>query len=439
MNVDEFLTIFEFPTNRQNHYIFQAVDAVFPRLMKRYNADKPLLIQILREFSIEKNFIAQKSSYNAKNKTLKMENGTIFPFDNKTFSLQGIRVLDAVEEDDNNTIIILNGFPLTTEQDDTLKARAAYLNQTVSLFKRLDMVALSELMKRMEPNDVRSVCIIDQDLNKKCNNETLMTALLKKHFSRFLNSKKPAMSDRQFYDYLARILTRQRFGRIMRSSVIANKVLKSQYKTPLDLYDLLYNTEEWGVIRFNRSFLEESIDSSFDEKKSLGVFIFAEFDIINTLLDEELREFHKGENGRFKKFLDALKNGENRDLIRQIWTEERAISGYASYPITGKYQNTPEECFKGIYNNTDKFIRALTTTFEQRYQDFIISKTPVDARNAIKKVQELLINEEIANPSEYLYDRDDREFLQILHTAIRNNTLHIFDPLDFDFLMNRQN
>ena len=437
MEVDQFIEIFGLPDDgNQDCYIFQAVDAVFPRLMKRYNADKPMLIQILRELQIDENFVAIKDSYNAKKGTLKMVNGEKFSFDIKTFSLQKIRALDVTDEENNNTIIILNGFPLTAEQDDALKARAAYLNQTISLFKRLDMVALSELMKRMEPNDVLSVCMVDHDLNKKCNNETLMTALLKKHFNRFLNSRKPGMSDRQFYDYLTRILTRSRFNRIMRSSGLASKWQGYSFDKPKDLYDLLYDAHRehsWGVIDTNDNF------KTLYLSKSDEYYAYEQNEFIQNLLRSELTEFEEGKNGRVRLFLEALKRGEEHDFISsELWTDEREFVQLE----TGE-SITAQRFFGEKFGSAENFIKSLYTTFEQNFQRFVSETTDEDIREVIVKRQEEIIDYESSygdqvSPEEYTYDEDDREFLQILHTAIKNNTLRIFDPVDYDSLMGRK-
>lgn len=220
---------------------------------------------------------------------------------------------------------------------------------------------------------------------------------LAKDFPNFKNREN--RNDREQYAFLNRILTRERFAKILGKPDIATEKLGIGIEDITDVYDLLYNEysdHSWGVIIWKKDYFEMlSINPNYEMPKDLE-YIMEDQDF---LLGKS--ESHKeGQIGRMRDFLNKVKY---EDI-------EEENDGFRSFNFN-----------------------SLITT-EKRLQKYIINNTNDDVREEIKRFQSSSIGDYM---DESLYNDEEIEFLQILHDGIKSEKLSIFDPADYDLLMNK--
>ena len=289
--------------------------------------------------------------------------------------------------------------------------------------KRLNADEMMLVALNLDDASVKNLCEASAHANKKIGcNEMYWKIKIEKEFPSFLINRQKTY--REQYVFL-KIFTEERWKEILLKPEIYEgfKGLRC-IDLPLDLFDLLYNKiskRNWGVINY---------------KHDNNSRVIQEFDVIREILG--VLCYKNDERGRFQSFLN--------DPIDWIWIKE-------DFP-------------KVTENNTYRsFVRSLST-FEERFSQYIIENTSNDVREEIKNYQsgkELQIYTTMLRkniPASHipyykrrkirvskstfldrlpkaLYDDDQIEFLQILHDGIKSKKLSVFDPLDFDLIMEK--
>lgn len=261
------------------------------------------------------------------------------------------------------------------------------------------------LALELDLSSIINFCKTSKRVNEKiCKNELFWKLKVDRDFLGFTNRQN---SYKEQYVFLTKILTKERFEEILKKPDIASDLLGVEQDNALDLYDLLYKTEgdhNWGVIRYHLDYNEIVPD------------IYFEFNALHFLITE-IREFEsikEGKIGRIGDLLREIKENKHHDIIEENWDDIIEENQELKYPTFEEY------------------IESLKT-FERRFQDYIVKNTPEDVRKQIKQYQSNIGD----NIDEALYDDEQIEFLQILHDGIRSGKLNIFDPVDYDFLMNK--
>ena len=213
----------------------------------------------------------------------------------------------------------------------------------------------------------------------KIDNEIFWKNKLHHDFPDFINRQENCKKQ---YFFLSRILTKERFYNILKKpSDVSERFERFEFS---DLYALLYNTTsigaDWGMI--------ELIDET-DMMKDFEYF------------EEMLYKSKFLFKNEYRNFLDDVKNGFHYDFVLEF-SHAKSLDSLQFY-----------ESLK---------------TLEERFQNYIVRNTEIDVRKQIDKYLDNMIIDG--------YNKDEIEFLQILHDGVRSKKLKIFDPVEFDFLMN---
>lgn len=272
-----------------------------------------------------------------------------------------------------------------TVQSKLLPGAKLLINHTT--VKNLPPDLISMIYEFAEDEELAKLCMLNKDFSTKICNSSFW---IKKIINRFGLTPEEIIKNKgnntawAYYDHLKKleILSEQRFKDILAKPSIATDLIGGEQYDAVDLYDLLYNTggdHDWGVIRYRHNY----------NKNDPIIKEFLEFSEFKDAIDEDNIKTRRA-------LLEEIKNGEYR--------------------------------VKKLYKTFDEWIHSLST-LESRLQDYIIKNTKEDVKAEIKKYQSNIGDEDL-KPA--LYDDAQIEALQILHEAIRNKKLSIFDPVDYE-------
>lgn len=316
------------------------------------------------------------------------------------------------------TVNIVRGILCTHEQ--LMMLIESYKASNIN-FNILDFGAILTIVKNLKPVDILNLCKVNKQLKSVCNRDDLFGALLNKHYHRFLHLRSDFATNKALYEYLTKILTKKRFDKIAGKANANSDLDQYGYNTPLDFYMLLYETggdHEFGVIDINEHIF---VNGEYNK-------ILIENNLFEYLFYGDLDSYKEGEIGRVRSLLNDIKDDKFHEEITELWDNAKVLAGQYWRDIIP-------------YETVGEFIKSFSTTFEDRFQTYITEHTPANARKAIYDYEHgryFPEDDEDNNKdfSNYFYDNDQIEFLQILHSAIRHNTLKIYDSLDFDFIFN---
>lgn len=266
--------------------------------------------------------------------------------------------------------------------------------------ERFNVDELFLLALELDLSSIINFCKSSKKVNEKiCHNERFWRVKVNKDFPGFINRQE---TFREQYVFLTKILTRERFEQMLEKPKIFSKYYTGFLQFPLDLFDLLYNkisSDYWGVIDYEIDYSNQTL---------------REFDVIYEILLVEHDDYKEFKLARVQSFLNEK---DYLDLVDWNFIEE----GFPQVAHNNTYEN---------------FVSSLKT-FEKRFQQYIIEHTFEDVRKEIEDYQEKKLTISGKVFLDALYDDEEIEFLQILHDAIRSKKLDIFDPLDYDLIMNK--
>ncbi len=274
--------------------------------------------------------------------------------------------------------------------------------ETMNNLNRDELISLAV---ELDLPSLLNFCKMNKRTNDKiCNNEIFWKTKLNKDFPNFVNRQN---SYKKQYLFLNKILTRKRFEDILKKPSIASELMGFDNEIFLDLYDLLYNMDSehnFGVIRINFDrYDDEGEDISLPE-------IVNEYYVLESILSEN--DYKEGEIGRRRSLINEIKEGNFHDILAEKWEEN--------------------DFMQQKYKTVNDYINSIST-LESRYQEFINEKNFNDVRKDIKKYQSNIADD----IEDALYDEDQIEFLQILHDAIKSRKLSIFDPINYDLMIEK--
>jgi hypothetical protein len=260
MNFDQF---FKFQ-NIKDSYIFVFED--LSEWIQHLKISVEEFAEIVKQLHLVDNLSAKKNAYRDGEITLK--SGVKLPFDPKTKSVDGLDVLE-VKEDGSNTMITINGFPLSDKQGEDVETLAQQFN--IKRWVKLPYDVFLELL--LEKNQIQGkaligLCSSDAVISAKCNhrNQLLFRRALLREFG--LESEHPRE------DYVKFSKLKERKNQMVES--IKKKL--EQTHTTLDilgygyiyndssLYDLFFSANErsFGLMKEvdRRDKLQRGLDSA---------------------------------------------------------------------------------------------------------------------------------------------------------------------------------
>lgn len=215
---------------------------------------------------------------------------------------------------------------------------------------------------------------------------------------------------RKYYNRL-NMLTKEKFEAILTKPELASLKLGFNIKNAKDLYDLLYETRgdyDWGVVKY--------YNDDYIENETLTVLQdFFNFMDLKDVSDE-----------------DDLKS--RREFLNEILAEnhQEMIRNYFDELVDNRDELVDDRDELVDDRNFDQWLESLFT-LETRLQNYIIDHTNRDVRKQIKDYQSNISD----NLEDVIYNDEEIEALQILHEAIRDKKLSIFDPVDYDYIIRR--
>jgi hypothetical protein len=168
-----------------NSYIFVYHD--IQDLLDAFGFSIEAFKELSRTIGLDKNISAKKSA--VKNRTITLDSGVTLPFNATTFSIDDLEVL-AIHEDGSNTVVEIEGFPMSTDQLRQLNQYKALMrNADVKHWLNLPQDLFFELITKQEikGKDLISLCLTNPKLNAKCNKpnsvgQTIFARLLREDF-----------------------------------------------------------------------------------------------------------------------------------------------------------------------------------------------------------------------------------------------------------------
>lgn len=188
--MNTFDEIFQFP-KLQNSYIFKFESIKL--MLEVFDISVQDFKIIAKKLNLIENLYASKKDY--KNGNLRMHNGISFSFDIKT-SLDILEIESSYDEG-SNTIILINGFPMTEEQKENIIQKHNMKTNNYNLF---DQNIKYNILKHSTPDDVLKICQTDRKYSKLCSNDAIFARLIQEHYPNFFDKNVTSFKEQyKFY------------------------------------------------------------------------------------------------------------------------------------------------------------------------------------------------------------------------------------------------
>jgi len=342
-------------------YIFIPVNDVFILMAEKYGIGLEELKRIAEKLSLAGNLIAYKEDYY--DGYIITEGGAKFPFDAKTFEIDGLEVFDTYDEN-YNTYVVLGGFPLTLAQDEQIQAEVREIDLSTQKFGTLRRDAVEMLLRNTSPQDVASLCQTNQQFRRVCNNPSLFRRLMDKHYPNAIYTNDPR---RQFYALVEGVRTYYRLPVIDQVLLIERETVVKKYVfgPPEEMAeeDDLYNTIPGGeyhvftvdgvpvppgtTLYLLMDFDLSSFSSKVFKTREMLADNYAEnFEIFEDMLlrnfDEEEEDIPREQVVKSKRFRDFLMRHEVRLPFTRENLRKQALEDESLYlspeTLAGQYQ-----------------------------------------------------------------------------------------------------
>jgi hypothetical protein len=257
-----------------------------------------------------------------------------------------------------------------------------------------------------------SLCNSNKKLNLKlCENEEFWKIKLRKEFGSYYEKNRRFLKYKDQYLYLKRVLSINNLNNLLERYKILTDYDHDIFMKPLDIYDLIYDTD--------------------NSDRSVG--------FVNTGSHEEEHEFLFFYVLYHLEYLYDNKPGRSKQILQDIRDEninKRILSVIHEEDIEPRIQALGYKDLKDYLVDIPNIVARL--------QKIIIQRTPKDIRKILKDNMKDLREISYENGTAYndlkkfnyekfertFLSQDEIELIQLLHEAVRENRISIFDPLD---------
>lgn len=172
----------------ENSYVFYPVNEAIELLAELYKISLQDLKNISEKLVLYEGLGAFKEEF--QDGILTMWNGDKFPFDPETFEIDKLKVLDAYE-DESNTYITIEGFPLSEEQDEKIKKEIRQIILNTEGLNKLHRDILEKIFAISSPKDILNLCQTNEKFAKTCRDPEVFIRLLDRFYPNAVYTEDP--------------------------------------------------------------------------------------------------------------------------------------------------------------------------------------------------------------------------------------------------------